>query len=98
MPAPVFIGDEVTAAGYRLAGARVRVCAPERAADELAAAMERASLILIGASHAAQVPPKRLRAAIAGLSPVVLVVGSATGDARMPDVASDVRRELGVEP
>lgn len=98
MPAPVYIGDEVTAAGFRLAGARVRVCAPERADEELVAAMERATLILIGAAHAAEVPPKRLHAAVAGLSPVVLVVGDATGEHEMPDVGARVRRELGVEP
>jgi len=98
VPAPVFIGDEITAAGYRLAGARVRVCAPEDADGELAAAMERATLILIGAAHAAEVPDKRLRAAVAGLSPVVLVVGDVRGEHRMPDVGAEVRHELGVEP
>lgn len=98
MPAPVFIGDEVTAAGYRMAGARVRVCDPANAEQELERALEGASLVLIGAKHAERVPSRRLRAALAAVSPLVLVVGDVRGRAPMPDVGADVRRELGVEP
>lgn len=98
MPAPVFIGDEVTAAGYRLAGARIRVCDPSEAGEELTAALERSSLILVGAAHAAAVPTRQLQAALLAPSPPVIVVGSATGDATMPDVGAQARRDLGVEP
>lgn len=98
MAAPVFIGDEVTAAGYRLAGVEVRICEPARAAEELALAVKRAPLVLLAATHAATLPPRELDALTSAVSPLVLVVADARGLAAVPDVAADVRRELGVQP
>jgi vacuolar-type H+-ATPase subunit F/Vma7 len=97
MAAPVFIGDEVTAAGYRLAGAAVRICDPAGAEEELEAAVKSASLILVAGTHAARVRPRRLDALLAAVRPLVLVVADARGRSAMPDVAADVRRELGVQ-
>ncbi|MFW6023656.1 MAG: V-type ATP synthase subunit F, partial [Myxococcota bacterium] len=49
MGRPVFIGDEVTAAGYRLAGLDVRVPPPEDAGEALRAARATAPIVLVTA-------------------------------------------------
>lgn len=91
MAAPVFIGDELTGAGYRLAGADARICEPADAADELARARETAPLVLIAASHAGGIPEDQLAIA----EPPVIVVSTARG-VPPPDLGERVRRELGV--
>lgn len=94
---PLFLGDELTAAGYRLAGADVRVVAPVDAEAALAEAGERGyALILMTAECAAGVPEQRLHAALAGISPSVLLVPDAAGRVPVPDFASRIRRQLGL--
>jgi vacuolar-type H+-ATPase subunit F/Vma7 len=93
---PVFIGDEVTAAGYRLAGARVLTPALEQTArcfDEVA---QSGALILITAEHATQLPPKTLESA-ADRGLLVAIVPDARRRVELPDLAARLRRELGIE-
>ena len=72
MAAPVYLGDEVSAAGYRLAGVRVRV--PERGdeAAALAAARAEAPLVLVSATVAARIADDAMREAQIALAPLVL--------------------------
>lgn len=49
MTVPVFIGDEVTAAGFRLAGVRIRNPEPEDVGSVLDWAVKNTSLIIITA-------------------------------------------------
>lgn len=97
MDAVVYLGDEVSAAGYRLAG--VRVCTPAvgEAATALARAREGASLVLLSAAVAARIAEVELHAALAVLSPLVLIVPDAVGGRAMPDLVSRLRRQLGLE-
>ena len=92
----VYLGDEVSAAGYRLAGIAARV--PD-AGDE-ASAFERArrdaSLVLISAAVAGQIPAARLRAAQRALAPLAVLVPDLQGDTPLPDIASRLRAELGL--
>jgi vacuolar-type H+-ATPase subunit F/Vma7 len=92
-----FIGDEVTAAGFRLAGVSVRV--PARGAETVALREEvsRAALILIGRGVAGRVDPRELQLALASASPLVLVLPDAAGLPPEVDVAARVRLQLGVD-
>jgi len=96
MSVPVFIGDEVTAQGYRLAG--LRTLAPG-AGDLLAMVRrgcEEAPLVLIDASLAQEIPAAALDALLAGTAPPVVIVPALRGAARMADIATRLRRQLGV--
>ncbi|MFO1317946.1 MAG: hypothetical protein U1F58_20305 [Burkholderiales bacterium] len=97
MAIPAFVGDEVTAAGYRLAGARVRVPAPGDEGAALAAARAESPLVLISAACAARVDPAAMRAALAALAPLVVVVADAQRGAAPPDLAARLRGQLGLE-
>lgn len=97
MSAPVYLGDEVSAAGYRLAGARVRTPAAGEAAQALAWACEQAPLVLVSAAVAAQIGDAVLRPALSALAPLVLVVPDPQGLAPLPDLAARLRGQLGIE-
>jgi len=96
MGAPVFIGDEAAAAGFRLCGLRSVVPQPgeELAALELARA--EAPLVLIDAACAARMPRAQLGAALAALAPFVLVIPDLRGGAMPPDLTREVRAQLGL--
>jgi vacuolar-type H+-ATPase subunit F/Vma7 len=94
-----YIGDEATAAGYRLAGAEVRVPSPAEAAETFRRAHERdTDLILLSAEVAALLPREELAAAVLGERPLVAIVPDVHGRHAPPDVARDVRLALGIEP
>ncbi|MGE0358703.1 MAG: hypothetical protein AB7P08_17505 [Burkholderiales bacterium] len=97
MAAFVFVGDDVAAAGWRLAGVAARVPAPGGEAEALAAAREGAELVLVSAEVAQAIPEAKLRAALRALSPVTLVVPDLRGAAPYPDVARRMKRQLGIE-
>ncbi|MEJ2604407.1 MAG: V-type ATP synthase subunit F [Gammaproteobacteria bacterium] len=92
----VFIGDEATAAGWRLAGLRVVVAGPDEAGAELAAAREHAALVLIGAASAGGIDEAELAAAARFGRPPVVVVPDARGY-RPPDPADTINRVFGLE-
>jgi len=97
MVAPVYIGDEASAAGWRLAG--VRVVVPEEGVEAaaLAAALGRAPLVLLSSAVAARIPEAAARAAQAALAPLTLIVPDLAGDVPVPDVAARLRHQLGLE-
>jgi vacuolar-type H+-ATPase subunit F/Vma7 len=97
MTAPVYLGDEVSAAGFRLAGARVRV--PQRGDETvaLAAARAEAPLVLVAATVAARMVEGELRAALSALAPLVLIVPDIDGGTPVPDLARRLRTLLGLE-
>lgn len=97
MPAPFFIGDEVTAAGYRLAGARTLVPAPDEMPAAFTAALEQAEIVFITAASAEYLDGKRLDAAIRRADPLILVVPDAAGRTAPPDTGASVDRVLGIE-
>ena len=97
MSAPIYLGDDVSAAGWRLAGARVRTPAPGAARAALAQARADAPLVLVSAALAAAVGDAALLPALAATEPLVLVVADANGAAQPPDVATRMRAQLGLE-
>ena len=96
MGAPVFIGDELTACGYRLAGARVHVVDASGIDEVFAQAAAGIDPVFLSASSARLVPPSRLQAALRRPQPLLLVVPDAVGVAP-PDVIERVRITLGIE-
>lgn len=96
MQAPVYLGDEASAAGYRLAGVRVRVPATGEETTALAQARAEAPLVLLSAAVAARIPEATLRAAQADL-PLLLVVDDLVGGIEAPDLTQRIRRQLGME-
>jgi len=97
MSALCYIGDEASAAGFRLAGASVIVPREGEETAALRAACAGASLVLVSASAAARIPAQALRAARAALAPLVLVVPDLRDGTRPPELAARLRRELGLE-
>ena len=97
MPAPVYLGDELSAAGYRLAGAIVRTPRAGEEAAALAWARTQAPLVLLSAPVAAGIAQAVLRSALSALAPLVLIVPDLQGDVPLPDLAARLRGQLGLE-
>ena len=97
MTGPCYIGEEATAAGFRLAGAGVRVVEQGGESAAFAAVGAEASLVLVSSSVAARVRGGALDAALAALGPLMVTVPDLRDEAREPDLAVRLRRELGLE-
>src|SRR5512138_1193498 len=97
MSAPIYLGDELGAAGYRLAGAQTVTPSAADATAALADACTRAPLVLLSASVAAQVAATALQRALAAATPLVLVVPDVRADTPLPDLAARLRAELGFD-
>jgi vacuolar-type H+-ATPase subunit F/Vma7 len=100
MPAGLcaFIGDELSAAGFRLAGVDVHVLppAPTRAAALLRRLIRDFPLLLVTAQAAASLPRDELDRVLASERPLVLVIADARGRLQPPDVSALLRRQLGM--
>lgn len=90
MNRPMFIGDELSAAGFRAAGLRVE-SDPSRFGDALASAP-----FVIITTEAAALVPGGVDAAVRRGRPPVAVIGDVGGIAPTLDVDARVRRVLGV--
>ena len=97
MGAPVFLGDEVAAAGWRLAGVDARVPRAGAEGAVLAAALAQAPLVIVSAGIAARMPEPALRAALRGLAPLTVIVPDLRGTAPYPDIAARMKHQLGIE-
>lgn len=97
MTLPVFIGDRLTAAGFRLAGVRPLVTAPENAGAVFREALALKGPVLITAALARRLPSAQLEQAIRRADPPVAVVHDIARTAEPADMADRVRRALGVE-
>jgi vacuolar-type H+-ATPase subunit F/Vma7 len=93
---PVFIGDEVSACGYRLAGLQVRVPDRDELDAVLAAACEDAPLVLISAGVARWLPDAQLEHLLARVEPLLVVVPDVRGLGGPDEAVSRMRRQLGV--
>ncbi|MBF0159585.1 MAG: Vacuolar H+transporting two-sector ATPase F subunit [Magnetococcales bacterium] len=94
---PVFIGDEVSAAGWRLAGVRVMV--PESGEEAtlvtemLSAATE---LLLLSSECARNLPQVLLDRLLSSTMPMTLIVPDVRGQVAPPDLMARVRSRLGM--
>lgn len=96
MSAPIYIGDEVSAAGFRLAGMQVCVPRANEYLQLLARACDEAELILISADVARHIPTEDLDRYLALVEPSVVVVPDVRGRSPMQDLSTRLRRQLGV--
>jgi vacuolar-type H+-ATPase subunit F/Vma7 len=96
MSVPVYIGDEVSASGYRLAGFEVVIPAGDDLVAEVGSACADAPLVLLNAAIAAALPVAQLERLLSGTAPPVVVVPDVREQARPPDLATRLRRQLGV--
>ena len=96
MSEPVFIGDEVSAAGYRLAGLQVHTPPVDAVLQTVEQVAGEAPLILISPYFAQHIPAGILDRLLAGIHPRVIIVPDVHGKSLMPDLASRIRRQLGV--
>jgi len=91
-----FIGDEISAAGFRLAGVEVHVPDPADAPGLFQRLSGEAKLIVLTAEAAAWIPETALRRAWAADRPLVLIVSDVRGRSHPPDVGASLRRQLGM--
>lgn len=97
MGAAIFIGDELTAAGFRLTGIETMTPTPEVARLALAEARQRAALVIITASLSQHIPSSELEAALLAEEPIVTVISDILSRAPPPDLARRLRGALGIE-
>ena len=96
MSLPVFIGDEVSAQGYRLAGLQTLIPGEDDLLALVKLGCEQAPLVLIDAGVAQAIPAAALDALLTSLAPPVVIVPAVRGTAPLSDIATRLRRQLGV--
>ena len=97
MTSIVFIGDELTAAGFRLAGIETLVPQPDAVREALADARLRAGLVVITADCARSVPSGEFEDVLLAEVPIVAVIGDVLGRTAPPDLAGRLRADLGID-
>lgn len=97
MGAAIFIGDELSAAGFRLAGIETLVPEPRAAGAVLQEARTRAALVIMTADLARRVPPPELEAAILAETPTLAIIPDVLFRAAPPDLRRRLRSALGIE-
>ena len=97
MSLTVFIGDETSATGWRMAGVEVVSPAAGEVGRVLDAARRRADLVILTAESARALAPADLEAALLAEAPIVSVVSDILGRVPLPDLAGRLRRTLGID-
>jgi vacuolar-type H+-ATPase subunit F/Vma7 len=90
------IAEELTAVGWRLAGARVYVAEGDAAGACLEIAARSADLILLTAELARHVPPLELEEALRSAAPLLLIIADVQHTREPPDIELEARRALGI--
>ena len=93
----VFIGDEVSAAGYRLAGAVVHTPTQSDTQKTFDEACGHADVVMVTSQMARHIPTAQLENALVASRPLVLVVADARGHAAPPNLENHVRTILGLD-
>ena len=93
----VFIGDELSAAGYRLTGIETQVPEADAAAEALRAACKDAGLVIMTGELALRVPAREIEAALTAEARAFAIVPDVRMGAPLPDLAKRLRRTLGIE-
>lgn len=94
----IFLGDEASAAGFRLAGISTRVATAGHEETAFQQARGEAAVLLVDARCAARLPPSVLAAAQAAVQPLLLVLPASPEGLPPGDPAAQVRRLLGLAP
>jgi vacuolar-type H+-ATPase subunit F/Vma7 len=92
-----FIGDEVSAAGYRLCGIDAHIADDSNALSLIQQACESASLVLIGSNTAASLDATELERLKKNIKPPVLIVDDMVSDvSTLPDIRTLIHKQLGM--
>jgi vacuolar-type H+-ATPase subunit F/Vma7 len=100
VPVPEYIGDEVSAAGYRLAGLAVSVTDATMTEVSLLSLIRQAgtrtSLVLIGSETASRLSQSELDTLLADIEPALVIVPDIRCHATVPDLARRLHTQLGM--
>jgi vacuolar-type H+-ATPase subunit F/Vma7 len=96
--AALYLGDELAAAAWRLAGLHTIVSEPGQETAALEQARAQAPWVLVSAACAGRIAAPVLARAMAAPTPLVVVVPDPQGRAPMPDLAARLRAQLGMAP
>ncbi|MDX2486399.1 MAG: hypothetical protein QNL03_02765 [Gammaproteobacteria bacterium] len=91
-----YIGDEVSAAGYRLCGVDVHIADRHNVSSLINQACKSASLVLVGSSTAQFLPAAELELLMENITPPVLVVPDIAGRQTVPDITTLIHKQLGM--
>jgi vacuolar-type H+-ATPase subunit F/Vma7 len=89
-----YVGNEASAAGYRLAGVRPYLPAAGDVGPALDQACAESDVVLLSAACARRLPAVRVESLARQVAPLLLVVP----DAPLEDIGARLQRELGLEP
>lgn len=96
MSVGAFLGDEVSAAGFRLAGLTVHVPTPAETPDLFERLCGEVPLILLTAEVADWLPDALLQQRLQDEWPLVLVVADLRNRRQPADLTAALRRQLGL--
>ena len=96
MTAPLFIGDEVTAAGFRLAGVRIRTPKPEDLMQVISWASDNTSLIMITPEYLAFISTEARAKLLSQVTPPTVVIPDINANYPVEDLARQLKTQLGV--
>lgn len=91
-----FLGDELSAAGFRFAGVDVYVPEPDETLSLIRRVAGEVQLLLVTAEVAALLPGDELRRLQAGARPLLLVIPDVRGRSQPEDIGTVLRRQLGM--
>ncbi len=97
MGAAIFIGDELSASGFRLTGIATLVPKPEAVGAAFAEAISRGSLVIITADVARHIPAAQLEAAMLAEEPTITIIPDVLFSAPVPELIGKLRSVLGIE-
>jgi vacuolar-type H+-ATPase subunit F/Vma7 len=97
MGTAIFIGDELSAAGFRLTGIEIVVPEPDAAAAALDDARQRAHLIFMTAGLAERLPAATLEAALLAETPTLAIIPDVLFRNVAPDLGKHIKSVLGIE-
>jgi vacuolar-type H+-ATPase subunit F/Vma7 len=92
----VIIADELSALGWRLAGAEPRIADEHSVQELLAEARRGADLVFITADLAKRLPDSVLNAALLTEKPLIALIAGLPKGNEPPDLEQDVKHVLGI--
>lgn len=96
MAGQIFIGDELSAAGWRLAGMEVIVPVPGKAESVVRDVLTRADLLIMTALVAQELSPALLEKALTRSATLTHVVADIQGKQEPEDYAAKLRAQVGL--
>lgn len=94
---PVFVGNAVRAAGFRLAGFATLTPERDREVADIEAMRPAASLVVLDAEVAERIPAARLDAWLVAGTPPLVIAPRPDGSVSPADPAERVRVQLGLD-